>query len=663
MSKKKKQQKAVNAKALRRLLQELPDKTVQQYGLDMPELPDGVKANDSIAMDCNSNLGTFGAGCFFNTGFIGYPRLAELAQISEYRSVTETTASEMTRQWIEIKSIGDDDNSEKIKQIEECYEKLNIRDVFRKAIESDGFFGRGQIMIQMKGQDNDKLGNPLLLTSKTIGKGCLKALVPIEPMWTAPAQCNTTDPTAEDFYKPKTWFVMGREIHRDRLFTLISRPVPDLLKSAYNFGGVSMSQLMMPYVDRWLRTVDSVSDLLHSFSLSGIKTDMSTILSGGCDEEVNMTLRAEVYNRFRDNRGLMMLDKDNEEFFQFNTPLSGLDALLAQSQEQLAMPSHTPLVKLLGVTPSGLNASSEGEIAVYYDYIKALQENILRDPLDKVLKLVQLHLFGEIDDSITFSFVPLAQMDESQLATIRKSDSDRDVAYIQAGVISAEEVRGRLASDTDSGYNGIDVEDVPEIPDDGFSDGLNDGGEEEGEAPTDPKPEPTQDAEWDESKHPRAENGQFGSSKDTNDRQPESENTAAQQAAVSVSGSELGSFAETKDLRKAAMQYARDNFVGKSYTNKDSGHEIQVTWQGVKHATAGANAAELAVMAKLDELLIHAKKDGEAVPDYKGRPHILSAQKYQATVDLNGERLNIGIVTLKKHSGHEHYDHFIIKDA
>ena len=137
------------------------------------------------------------------------------------------------------------------------------------------------------------------------------------------------------------------------------------------------------------------------------------------------------------------------------------------------MPSHTPLVKLLGVTPSGLNASSEGEIAVYYDYIKALQENILRDPLDKVLKLVQLHLFGETDDNITFEFVPLAQMDESQLATIRKSDSDRDVAYIQAGVISAEEVRGRLASDTDSGYNGIDVDEVP-MQDDFGGLGMND---------------------------------------------------------------------------------------------------------------------------------------------------------------------------------------------
>lgn len=654
MSKKKKQQKAVNEKALRRLLQELPDKTVQQYGLDMPELPDGVRANNSIAMDCNSTLGNFGAGCFFNTGFIGYPRLAELAQISEYRSVTETTASEMTRQWIEIKSIGEDDNSEKIKQIEECYEKLNIRDVFRKAIESDGFFGRGQIMIQMKGQDNDKLSNPLLLTSKTISKGSLKALVPIEPMWTAPAQCNTTDPTAVDFYKPKTWFVMGQEIHHSRLFTLISRPVPDLLKSAYNFGGVSMSQLMMPYVDRWLRTVDSVSDLLHSFSLSGIKTDMSTILSGGCDEEVNMTLRAEVYNRFRDNRGLMMLDKDGEEFFQFNTPLGGLDALLAQAQEQLAMPSHTPLVKLLGVTPSGLNASSEGEIAVYYDYIKALQENILRDPLDKVLKLVQLHLFGETDDNITFEFVPLAQMDESQLATIRKSDSDRDVAYIQAGVISAEEVRGRLASDTDSGYNGIDVEDVPEIPDDGFSDGLNDGGGEEGGDPADPKPEPAQDAEWDESKHPRAQNGRFGSGGGS---KVETAETA--KPLPEVKGDELGIWHSMKELRDKAKEYAK-RFVGKKFVNRSTGHEIEVPMNGVKHTISGSNDGLIKTVPAIPKIIESAKLT-ETREDKHGDANIIGVEIYQSVLKIEGAEKEI-IMTVKHYrDGRRYYDHGYLK--
>ncbi len=81
------------------------------------------------------------------------------------------------------------------------------------------------------------------------------------------------------------------------------------------------------------------------------------------------------------------------------------------------------------------------------------------------------------------------------------------------------------------------------------------------------------DAEWDESKHPRAENGRFGSG---GGKVGAGEKTA-KPAAVSVSGSELGSFTETKELRKAAMQYARDNFVGKSYRNASSGHDIQVT--------------------------------------------------------------------------------------
>ncbi|WP_455027424.1 anti-CBASS protein Acb1 family protein [Neisseria elongata] len=642
-----------NAKAMRRALQRLPEKQPASYSLDFPALPDGVKPN-GIAMD-SSPLGNFGADCFFGTGFIGYPRLAELAQISEYRSVSETTANEMTRQWIEIKSVGEEDNSEAIKQIEECYERLNVRDVFRKAIETDGLFGCGQILVQIKDHDG-KLANPLLLTEKTIAKGSLKALVNIEPMWTTPAPYNAIDPTLPDFYKPKAWYVMAQEIHASRLFTLISRPVPDMLKPAYNFGGVSMTQLMMPYVERWLRTVDSVSDLLHSFSLSGIKTDMSAILSGSDDGDTNIMLRAELYNRLRDNRGLMLLSKDEEEFFQFNTPLSGLDALLAQSQEQMAAPSHTPLVKLLGITPSGLNASTEGEIAVYYDYIRAMQENLLRDPLDKLLKLVQLHLFGKVNDNITFDFVPLQQMSETELSTIRKSDTDRDVAYIQAGVVSAEEVRGRLASEPDSGYNGIDVEDVPEMPDDGFSDGLNDGEGEEGEEPAAPKPEPAQDAEWDESKHPRAENGQFGAGSGL----PEKQEDQAQAEMPEIKGNELGLWSSMKELRNKAKDYAK-RFVGKKFVNRSTGNEIEVPMSGVKHTLAGAADSLIKTIPAIPKI-IQSSRLVATKEDKHNDPNIIAVEIYQAKVRV--ESLDKEVVMTVKHcrDGRRYYDHGYLKE-
>lgn len=649
MSKKKKH----TDKAMRRALQRLPEKQPASYSLDFPALPDGVKPN-GIAMD-GSPLGNFGADCFFGTGFIGYPRLAELAQISEYRSVSETTANEMTRQWIEIKSAGEEDNSEAIKQIEECCERLNVRDVFRKAVETDGLFGRGQILVQIKGHDG-KLANPLLLTEKTIAKGSLKALVNIEPMWTTPAPYNAVDPTLPDFYKPKAWYVMAQEIHASRLFTLISRPVPDMLKPAYNFGGVSMTQLMMPYVERWLRTVDSVSDLLHSFSLSGIKTDMSAILSGSDDGDTNIMLRAELYNRLRDNRGLMLLSKDEEEFFQFNTPLSGLDALLAQSQEQMAAPSHTPLVKLLGITPSGLNASTEGEIAVYYDHIRAMQENLLRDPLDKLLKLVQLHLFGKVNDNITFDFVPLRQMSETELSTIRKSDTDRDVAYIQAGVVSAEEVRGRLAGEPGSGYNGIDVEDVPEMPDDGFSDSLNDGEGEEGEAPADPKPEPAQDAEWDESKHPRADNGRFGGGSG----QPERQDGQLQVEIPEIKGSELGLWSSMKELRNKAKDYAK-RFVGKKFVNRSTGNEIEVPMSGVKHTLAGAADSLIKTIPAIPKI-IQSSRLVATKEDKHNDQNIIAVEIYQAKVRV--ESLDKEVVMTVKHcrDGRRYYDHGYLKE-
>ncbi|HFC8520376.1 TPA: phage portal protein [Neisseria lactamica] len=649
MSKKKKH----TDKAMRRALQRLPEKQPASYSLDFPALPDGVKPN-GIAMD-GSPLGNFGADCFFGTGFIGYPRLAELAQISEYRSVSETTANEMTRQWIEIKSAGEEDNSEAIKQIEECCERLNVRDVFRKAVETDGLFGRGQILVQIKGHDG-KLANPLLLTEKTIAKGSLKALVNIEPMWTTPAPYNAVDPTLPDFYKPKAWYVMAQEIHASRLFTLISRPVPDMLKPAYNFGGVSMTQLMMPYVERWLRTVDSVSDLLHSFSLSGIKTDMSAILGGSDDGDTNIILRAELYNRLRDNRGLMLLSKDEEEFFQFNTPLSGLDALLAQSQEQMAAPSHTPLVKLLGITPSGLNASTEGEIAVYYDHIRAMQENLLRDPLDKLLKLVQLHLFGKVNDNITFDFVPLRQMSETELSTIRKSDTDRDVAYIQAGVVSAEEVRGRLAGEPGSGYNGIDVEDVPEMPDDGFSDGLNDGDGEDVGGQADPKPEPAQDAEWDESKHPRADNGRFGGGSG----QPERQDGQLQVEIPEIKGSELGLWSSMKELRNKAKDYAK-RFVGKKFVNRSTGNEIEVPMSGVKHTLAGAADSLIKTIPAIPKI-IQSSRLVATKEDKHNDQNIIAVEIYQAKVRV--ESLDKEVVMTVKHcrDGRRYYDHGYLKE-
>lgn len=443
--------------------------------------------------------------------FVGYPILVGLSQRPEHRKIVSTLAEEHTRKWIALKYSGETDATDRLEALDAAMKRYRLREVFKGAMEQDGFFGRGQIYIDIKtpsgerASDNpEEMGKLLAVDRAKIAKGSLVAFRTVEPVWTYPGQYQSTNPLAANYYRPESWYVMGKTVHASRMLTIISRPVPDMLKPAYNFGGLPLTQLLDPYVNNWLRTRDSVSDLIHSFSTSILKTNMGAVLSG--EPDTNIYARADLFNRTRDNRNLMMLDNESEALEQINTPLSTLDALQAQSQEHMASISGIPLVKLLGTQPAGLNASSDGEIRVFYDTIAASQQDNLRPLIKKALDIIQLSEFGEIDPGIDFDFLPLYQMDEAQQATIRKTEADTDAVYIQSGVLDPSEVRQRLASDPDSRYDGLDPDDMPDAPDMGVE-APDDENEAEGANPF-----AADSGEWDEGSHPRDKRGRFASS-------------------------------------------------------------------------------------------------------------------------------------------------------
>lgn len=447
----------------------------------------------AVAMDSCQSIYSYaseGIPSFYGS-FLGYPHLAAMSQSSDYRSVAETTATEMTREWGRFKidepdiDQGDDltdaereafkenkkeENArrqEKINKINDAFDAYGIRALIRKAIEVEMGMGRAQIYIDLGNEAKDSL--PFMLDSAGVKKGTLKGFRLIEPMWSTPSVYNAADPTAEDFYKPTQWFVLGKSVHSDRLMTLIMRPVPDMLKPAYNFGGISMFQLMKPYVERYQRTADSISWVVQAFSLTILHTDMSAILADGASD-ANLWMRAGMFNRYRENSGMMLADKESEEISQINTPLSGLHELLTKSQEQMAGPSHTPLVKLLGVTPAGIGNSTDGEIRVYYDYIMAQNEAHARPIITKIADLIQLNLFGEIDPAIKWEFNPLYQLNEKELAEVQEIKGRNARQLVGGSIISPQEARQALSKDEQSQYSGIDVDEVPEGQADDFDD-------------------------------------------------------------------------------------------------------------------------------------------------------------------------------------------------
>lgn len=453
-----------------------------KYPIKLPEIapnvvPPGKRA--MIAMDsCIDGYGQggFWAGSFGfadYAGFPGYPRLAMLSTRAEYRAMASALATELTREWIKINSTetASDDTKTKVTELTKALEDMGLQQIIQRAAEHDAYFGRAQIFIDIQGHNPTR---PLKISPKTIAKDSTVRFCTVEAIWTTPSVYNAMDPTAPDFYRPTKWYVMGKEIHASRLMTVVTRPLPDMLKPAFNFSGMSLSQLAEPYVENWLRTRQSVSDLINNFSITALATNMGQMLTSGDDDSgEDLFSRADLFTALRSNRGLMLLDKETEELAQVNTPLSGLNELQAQAQEHMCAVSRLPAIILTGISPSGLNASSEGEIKTFYDWIAAQQVAYWRVPIENAIQILQLSMYGEIDPDITWEFVSLFQMTPKELSEIRASDATAATAYINAGVIDPEEDRERLARDPQSGYQGLDLSKTITPPDQGDGDNDN----------------------------------------------------------------------------------------------------------------------------------------------------------------------------------------------
>src|ERR1700721_4451453 len=123
-----------NARAVRRVdtLHHFIDKD-SVFGLATPPpgvVPEGTKlAMDQYGATALWAVGgtAFGGGNgnLGYLGFVGYPLLAELSQLVEYRNVMEVWTTEATRKWIEIQSQSEDEGKEdKIQELEDAIKRL-----------------------------------------------------------------------------------------------------------------------------------------------------------------------------------------------------------------------------------------------------------------------------------------------------------------------------------------------------------------------------------------------------------------------------------------------------------------------------------------------------------------------------------------------------------
>jgi phage-related protein (TIGR01555 family) len=430
--------------------------------LRAPELPKAAlppatdrrrKANDQLTAACLGYASTICQGA----GFLGFAFLAELAQISEYRVISTRLAQEMTRKWIRFYATSENDKSKQIKELHAEDTRLQVRNKFCQAMTLGGFYGRAQMYPQIGDPTDNELRTPLIIDKIKVKQGSLKSITVIDPTWVYAYDYNAENPLKTDYYVPSSWYVMGKEVHATRLLPIIPYPVPDILKPIYAFSGISLSQLAMATVENFLKMRQSVSAIVLNYSLRGIQTNLEGLLSGGDDAMGTIATRASIIANLASNEGMLILDKEQEAFFQHTTPLTNLEKLLDQARDNMCAVANIPRMVLFGLSPEGMNATAAGELEVFEQYVAGMQETVFRPQLDKIVHMMMLSLWGEVDPEIAYEFAPLREMSAKDEAEVRNLNAQSDNIYASIYAVGSDEVRARLAHDPNSGYDNLDL--------------------------------------------------------------------------------------------------------------------------------------------------------------------------------------------------------------
>ena len=402
-------------------------------------------------------------GQFPVTSFIGYGALQQIAQNGMIRACVQTVADDITREWIEVKG-GDDTPQEDVHRLEDLLEsKYHLKELFHSVAATVGYMGGAFIFIDT-GAEGEDLALPLRISSLSaeMSEGMALRFTLVDPVNVTPGDYNASNPLRPDYMQPKWWWVLGQKVHTSRMIPVFDNPPPLLLRPSYNFLGIPQAQILWDYVLHWNECRIYTANLLKKVSLLVFKTDVTGALStaGGVQA---IDTKMQMLGRYRDNDSVAVCDKTDEDIANVQTSIAGCTDIVRQSLEMIAAINRTPAVKLLGISPSGFNATGESDLKNYYDHIRTKQET-LRPAVEQCLKAIEIAETGKIDPSITFDFRLLGTDNDSAKAMNAQTRINTLGAALDRQVISPEEMRQAVKADPDMGLDFISDE-MPDMGD------------------------------------------------------------------------------------------------------------------------------------------------------------------------------------------------------
>lgn len=178
------------------------------------------------------------------------------------------------------------------------------------------------------------------------------------------------------------------------------------------------------------------------FKVPGLMTALRTSPMAAVNQ---MVQRFTSIATMKGNNGMIVLDAE-EDYQSKSYSFSGLPQLMQQFQVVTAGAANMPYSLLFGQSVGGLNSSGDFEMRSYYDFISAIQQNEIRQPLEILLSIMAKSLGFTVDD-LGLVFNPLWQIDSKVKSEIERANAERDEKYLTMGILTEAQVARQLVDD------------------------------------------------------------------------------------------------------------------------------------------------------------------------------------------------------------------------
>lgn len=397
-------------------------------------------------------------------GFIGWQICAILMQNWFINKACKMPGQDAVRHgWDRTVNGGVKVSPEIFDHLRECDKRFKLKNNLTEHSKFSRGFGLRHTLFLVDGIDYE-----LPFNIDGVKPGSYKGMTQIDPYWLAPMfnMEDAADPYSQNFYNPTWWMVNGRKIHRTHF--IISRngnELADLLKPAYFYGGMSTPQLIYERIYAAERTANEAPLLAMTKRLFTLKTDTSKAWA-------NLDAfwgKVREWCFGMNNMGVKVIGED-EEVQQIDTSLAEFNQTIETQYSLGCAAAEIPESRMMSRTPKGGLGSEGGyDEGSYGQTLESIQENELSPIIERHTQICQRSEQIAVGVNFEVKWNDTQPLTDTEKAAIRLSNAQADVALVSTGGINGEDVRKRLISDPDSGYDGMefDVEEFNEADADG----------------------------------------------------------------------------------------------------------------------------------------------------------------------------------------------------